>query len=57
MFLIFISDIGQDSKAMSHIYVDDSKVAMNVTNENHIEEFQEELDRFYYWTDSNKSYP
>ena len=33
MFLIFISNIGHNSSAMSQIYVDDSKVAMNVIDE------------------------
>ena len=43
MFIIFISDIQTNSNAMSYIYVDDSKVAMNVSNEEQLNNFQEEL--------------
>ena len=43
MFIIFISDIRTNSNAMSYIYVDDSKVAMNVSNEEQLNNFQEEL--------------
>ena len=54
MFIIFISDIQTNSNAMSYIYVDDSKVAMNVSNEEQVNNFQEELNIFYSWAKRNK---
>ena len=39
---------------MSYIYVDDSKVAKNVTSEDEIYEFQNELNEFYSWASINK---
>ena len=54
MFIIFISDIWTNSDAISYIYVDDSKVAMNVSNEEQVNNFQEELNIFYSWAKRNK---
>ena len=54
MFMIFISDIWTNSDAISYIYVDDSKVAMNVSNEEQVNNFQEELNIFYSWAKRNK---
>ena len=54
MFMIFISDIWTNSDAISYIYVNDSKVVMNVSNEEQVNNFQEELNIFYSWAKRNK---
>ena len=54
MFIIFISDIWTNSDAISYIYVDDSKVAMNVSNEEQVNNMQEELNIFYSCAKRNK---
>ena len=54
MFIIFLSDIWTNSDAISYIYVNDSKVVMNVSNEEQVNNFQEELNIFYSEAKRNK---
>ena len=53
LFLIFISYIGKDSPVRSFLYVDDSKLLKEVTGEEDIEKFHDEMEKFYRWTEIN----
>ena len=53
LFLIYISDIGQDLIASTLVYVDDTKVNQRVTSEQDIEALQEELIKLDSWAKEN----
>ena len=53
LFLIYISDIGQDLIASTLVYVDDTKVNQRVTSEQDIETLQEELIKLDSWAKEN----
>ena len=53
LFLIYISDIGQDLIANTLVYVDDTKVKQKVTSENDVEELQQELIKLDNWAKTN----
>ena len=52
-FLIYISDLNRDLKSETHIYVDDSKLSANITNEDDIKQMQTDLDKVYEWARLN----
>ena len=53
LFLIYISDIGQNISSSKKVYVDDTKLIKAVTDEKDCEDLQEELDILYKWADEN----
>ena len=53
LFLLFISDIGYKSNSKAYLYVDDSKIISDISMENEVGEFQEDLDQFYDWALKN----
>ena len=53
LFLIYISDIGQDLIANTLVYVDDTKVKQKVTSEKDVEELQQELIKLDNWAREN----
>ena len=53
LFLIYISDIGEDILANTLVYVDDTKIKMNVKNESDVENLQGELNKLNNWTIEN----
>ena len=53
LFLIYISDIGDNIKAIKKIYVDDTKVKKAIKNEEDVEALQEDLDIMYSWSKLN----
>ena len=53
LFLIYISDIGQDLTANTLVYVDDTKVNQKVTSEQDIEILQQELIKLDNWAKEN----
>ena len=53
LFLIYISDIGENIKSTKKVYVDDTKLIKSVTNEKDVEDLQEELDILYEWAEEN----
>ena len=53
LFLIYISDIGQDLIANTLVYVDDTKVKQKVTSESDVEDLQKELIKLDNWAKVN----
>ena len=61
LFLIFISDIGQKSDqeigqksdARAFLYVDDSKIIKEISDEEGVGQFQNDIDHFYDWAGKN----
>merc|ERR1712177_67727 len=53
LFLIYISDIGQDLIASTLVYVDDTKINQRVTSEQDIEALQEEMIKLDSWSKEN----
>ena len=53
LFLIYISDIGNDISAKKQIYVDDTKVKKGIRNEDDVETLQEDLNKLYNWAKTN----
>ena len=44
LFLIYISDIGEELNVKALVYVDDTKVKQKVNTEEDVEELQQELE-------------
>ena len=53
LFLIYISDIGEDLTAKTLVYVDDTKVKQTVNTEEDVEKLQKELEKLDKWAKSN----
>ena len=53
LFLIYISDIGDNITSSKKIYVDDTKIKKGIRNESDVEELQEDLDKLYSWAKEN----
>ena len=53
LFLIYISDIGEDILANTLVYVDDTKIKMSVKNESDVESLQGKLDKLNNWDIEN----
>ena len=53
LFLIYISDIGEDLTAQTLVYVDDTKVKQKVNTEEDVENLQKELEKLDNWAKSN----
>ena len=53
LFLIYISDIGENKSAMKKIYVDDTKVKKAIRSEEDVESLQLDLNKLYDWAKSN----
>ena len=53
LFLIYISDIGEDLLASTLVYVDDTKVKRSVKSESDVENLQIELNKLDSWSKNN----
>ena len=53
LFLIYISDIGDNITSLKKIYVDDTKVKKGIKCEDDIEDLQADLDKLYTWAKEN----
>ena len=53
LFLIYISDIGEDLSAKALVYVDDTKIKQRVNNEEDVENLQKELEKLDEWANEN----
>ena len=53
LFLIYISDIGEDLIASTLVYVDDAKVKQSVKSESDVEHLQYELNKLDQWAIAN----
>ena len=53
LFLIYISDIGENVEAKLKIYVDDTKAKKTINNEDDVESLQKDLDAMYTWAENN----
>ena len=53
LFLIYISDIGENVEAKLKIYVDDTKAKKTIHNEDDVESLQKDLDAMYLWAENN----
>jgi len=53
LFLIYISDIGEDLLASTLVYVDDTKVKKGVKSESDVENLQCELNKLDSWAKNN----
>ena len=53
LFLIYISDIGENVNSSKKVYVDDTKLIKAVKTENDVEDLQEDLDALYKWAEEN----
>ena len=53
LFLIYISDIGDNIESIKKIYVDDTKVKKAIANVEDVEILQADLDKLYDWAKSN----
>ena len=53
LFLIYISDIGEDLIASTLVYVDDAKVKQSVKSESDVEHLQNELNKLDQWAIAN----
>ena len=53
LFLIYISDIGENITSSKKVYVDDTKLIKPVKNESDVEDMQKELDILYEWAEEN----
>ena len=53
LFLIYISDIGEDVNALKQIYVDDTKIKRGIKSEEDVEDLQADLEKLYDWAKEN----
>merc|ERR1711963_635569 len=53
LFLIYISDIGENLSTKALVYVDDTKIKQKVNSEEDVECFQKELEKLDEWAKSN----
>ena len=53
MFLIYISDIGNNIKSSKKIYVDDTKLKARIQTENDVEILQDDIDHLQSWAEMN----
>ena len=53
LFLIYISDIGEDLLASTLVYVDDTRVKRSVKSESDVENLQIELNKLDSWSKNN----
>ena len=53
LFLIYIADIGENVKANTKVYVDDTKLTKSVKTNQDIESLQEDLETLYSWASEN----
>ena len=53
LFLIYISDIGNDLSVEPLVYVDDTKVIKKICNEEDVENLQEDLSKLHKWGQEN----
>ena len=53
LFLIYISDIGENVNSLNQIYVDDTKIKRGINNEEDVENLQKDLEELYKWTKVN----
>ena len=53
LFLIYISDIGEELNVKALVYVDDTKVKQKVNTEEDVEELQQELEKLDKWANAN----
>ena len=53
LFLIYISDIGNNITSSKKIYVDDTKIKKGIKDEKDVEELQVDLDKLYSWAKEN----
>ena len=53
LFLIYISDIGDNVKAMKQVYVDDTKIKKGIKTEDDVESLQDDLNTLYDWARRN----
>ena len=53
LFLIYISDIGENVNTIKKIYVDDTKVKKAIRKEEDVESLQEDLNHMYDWAKHN----
>ena len=53
LFLIFISNLTEDVKCSTLIYVDDAKTKSKVNNKEDVENDQDDLERIYTWQKRN----
>ena len=53
LFLIYIANIGENVKAKTKIYVDDTKIKTKINDESDVEELQNDLEILYKWANEN----
>ena len=53
LFLIYVSDIGENIDAIKKIYVDDTKVKKGIKSEEDVESLQADLNKLYDWAKTN----
>ena len=53
LFLIYISDIGNDLSVEPLVYVDDTKVIKKIVNEEDVENLQDDLSKLHKWGQEN----
>ena len=53
LFLIYISDSGDNISAMKQVYVDDTKIKKAVKTEEDVEDLQNDLEQLYEWAKQN----
>ena len=53
LFLIYISDLGEDVEASMKVYVDDSKLKKRIKTEEDVEKLQNSLEKLYEWEVNN----
>ena len=53
LFLLFISNIRYKANSKAYLYVDNSKIISEISKEDEVGEFQEDLDQFYDWAGKN----
>ena len=53
LFLIYISDIGDNINSLKKVYVDDTKVKKGIKSEEDVEDLQADLEKLYTWAKEN----
>ena len=53
LFLIYISDIGENVESTLKVYVDDTKTKKSIKEESDVELLQKDLDQMYSWASAN----
>ena len=53
MFLIYISDIGDEIEAIKKVYVDHTKLKKEIKTEDDVESLQTDLEHIYKWAKKN----